>query len=129
MYYQATVRVPANVLETAPTLTRLSITRGVIQQILVGFPAGCAGLVHVQVFHGGWQVCPWTPGEDLAWDGYVYEFQTRYPVVAEPYELVVRAWNEDDTYEHRIFVGVSMLEGEVDSSMLDFLRLLQAYAA
>ena len=109
-------------------MERITLTRGLITRVEVGFPRGCCGLVRVQVHDKGWQIVPWTPGESLAWDGYVYQHDMQYPMVAEPYEVTVRTWSEDDVYTHRIYVGICMIEGDVDDSLMRVLKMLRQYA-
>ena len=111
MYYQATVAIPANTLESDPLIVTLVLTRGVISTIRVGFPPGCAGLAHIVLREKGWQVVPWTLGESLHWDGYVFEFSPRYLLTAEPFDLTIYAWNDDDSYSHTVFVGAEV-EGD-----------------
>jgi len=120
--------VPPQTPESEAVIERIPLTRGSIRSIMVAFPPGCCALCHVQVFDKGWQLVPWTPGESLAWDDYVFDLLQNYPLVAEPYELTVKAWNDDDSYEHNIFVGVLMEEGEVDTSFMEFMRALKEAA-
>lgn len=125
MFYQDTFTVPAQTPEETPLIRRLVLTKGIIKNILVGFPPGACALCHVQIYDKGWQLVPWTPGESLAWDDYVFDLLLNYPLVAEPYELVILAWNDDDSYEHSIFVGMNMEEGEVDTAFIEFFRALK----
>ena len=110
MYYQKALVVPAQTSQQDPVVATLLLTRGVIDRILVGFPPGCAGLCHLQIFDKGWQILPWTLGESLAWDNYVYDLPQGYPLLAEPFEVTLEAWNDDDTFDHTLFVGVVMDE-------------------
>lgn len=113
MYYQATITTPANTSSDAPLITTLLLARGLITRIIVGFAPGAAALYHIQIKDKGWQICPWSLGEDLAWDDYVYDMKTSYEMIAEPYEVTIISWNEDDSYEHQAFVGIEMTEGDI----------------
>jgi hypothetical protein len=117
MYYQATITTPANTSSDDPLITRLLLARGLITRIVVGFPPGAAALCHVQIKDKGWQICPWSLAEDLAWDDYVYDMSLRYEMIAEPYEVTVISWNEDDSYEHQVFVGIEIAEGDIVSGL------------
>jgi len=112
VYYQATITTPANTSASVPQKTMLPLARGVISKILVGFPPGPAGLCHVQIRDKGWQIAPWSLAEDMAWDNFVYEMTPQYALVAEPYEVMILTWNEDDSYDHQVFIGIEMAEGE-----------------
>jgi hypothetical protein len=121
MYYQVTVVIPANTPESAPVITPLTLTQGVISTLRVGFPPGCAGLAHVIIREKGWQICPWSLDESLHWDSYVFEFKPSYPLTSDPYDLTIHAWNLDDSYEHQVFVGA-----EVEGDELGGKRSVQA---
>jgi hypothetical protein len=110
MYYKVELTVPANTLEACALESILGMTAGTIVLVQVGFPPGCAGLAHVQIFDKGWQLVPWTPGESVHWDDYVFELPHEYDLLEPPYELKVKAWNLDDVYLHTIWVGVIMRE-------------------
>lgn len=113
MYYQATITTPAQTPADIPLITTLLLARGLITRIIVGFAPGACGLCHIQLKDKGWQICPWSLGEDLAWDDYVYDMSTHYEMMAEPYEVTIISWNEDDSYEHQVFVGVEITEGDI----------------
>lgn len=124
MYYQATVTVPPNTPESAPLVSLLTLTAGVITTLRVGFPPGCSGLCHVQVREKGWQIVPWSLSESLHWDSYVFELLPQYVMAADPYDLTLLTWNLDDSYEHTIFVGVEVIpdvpEVDLRPAMLDY---------
>ena len=101
----APVNAPADIALGRPTHAepvRLAVYPGLVTRVWVGFPPGCFGLAHLQVWHWGWPVWPWSPDESFHWDGYIFTFDDRYPLTSEPYEFVLRAWSFDDTFEHRL---------------------------
>ena len=102
MYFYREITVPPNTLAASPLVTRIGVTAGIAREQWFMFPDGPYGLTHLQVWHHGWQVWPWTPGESFHWNNYVYHLQDRYPFEAEPYELVVKTWNLDDFFEHHV---------------------------
>lgn len=111
MYYQQEITIPANTSESGYITEVLKLAKGKITRVIVGFPLGCAGLVHITINDKGWQLIPWSPGKNLAWDNYVFDLGINYRIDAEPYELVLRGWNLDDSYAHTLFVGVLLTEG------------------
>ncbi len=119
MIFKAEILTPANTPESAPVITRVSVYPGVTRRVFVGFPRGCVALAHLQVWHWGWQVWPWTPQTSFAWDDYMYTFEDRYPITEEPLELVVKTWNDDDTFPHTLSFAVTLepapVEGELDT--------------
>lgn len=100
MIYKVDCPTPANTPKLTPSLFRVRVTLGVTEQVWVGFPPGCKGLCHLQVWHWGWPVWPWSPGDSFHWDGYMFTFHDSYELKTEPLELVIKTWNLDDTYAH-----------------------------
>lgn len=125
MLFQGELTVPANTAEKAQVIARVRVMPGVTEHVLVGFPPGCKGLVHVAIWDRNWQVWPWTPGEYFAWDGYVFAFRDRYPIITPPYELAMKGWSEDDSYSHKIMfqVGVDPSPKMLDVSAIEMIML------
>ena len=111
MYYQVSFNTPANTPESEPVVTTLKLTKGRLVRVLVGFAPGAVGLLHIKIRDKGFQIAPLTMTESLAWDNYVYDLALNYALQAEPFELTVLSWNDDDSYEHGSFVGVEIHEG------------------
>ena len=126
MFRCISLLVPAGTVETSPATKRIQLTEGVITYWWIGFPPGCNDLVHVTIYEFEHQILPRGEDEDVYWGGYVYQIPDHYELVDEPYEVEVRAWNEDDIYEHTIAVGVALEElPEVTTEGL-LQRLLKA---
>ena len=100
MLYKVECPTPALTPKSSPVVTRCTVYPGMVTRVWVGFPKGCYGLCHVQVWHWGWPVWPWSPADSFHWDGFMFTFADRYPLTAEPYEFVVKTWNRDDFYPH-----------------------------
>jgi len=113
MRYSASVTIPANTTESDPHEEYLEVCFGTISQVFVLFPPGCAGLAHLQIFYQTRQIFPTTPGGSFTGDDTQYEFSERWPIYESPHELLLRAWNTDDTYEHTIIAEVSVLAPEI----------------
>lgn len=112
MDYKATLDVPANTTETDPLIQELPIAPGVIIGLWMYFPPGSALLSHLRVFKGEWQLWPTSPGEAYEGDGMSMEFSEWYPLYPPPWELTLKAWNEDTFYDHQILFRVSILPFE-----------------
>lgn len=91
----------------------MSIQTGVITRIEVFMPPGCQGLNHATVSHRLTQLLPFNPDGDAAPDGetvrgdYFWEVKESHP------ELILRAWNEDDTFKHAATVRVNIMPKQV----------------
>lgn len=103
MFYSTEIELPANTLALTPVIVRLGVHPGIVQHVWFGFPRGCFGLAHIQVWDKGWQVWPLTQRKSLHWENIVIDFDDRYPILAEPFEFVVKGWNLDDTYQHTLW--------------------------
>lgn len=125
MFFQAEILTPANTPATAPIVTRLGIYPGVTTQEWVGFPRGCYGLVHMQIWHWGWQLWPWTPQTSFHWDDYMFTFYDRYPITEEPLELVIKTWNLDDTYPHELLFATTIDAAPPEEEIRELRRRLE----
>jgi hypothetical protein len=113
MRYSASVSIPASTTEAEPHEETLKVCFGTISQVFVLFPPGHAGLTHLQIFYQTRQIFPTTAGESFTGDDTQYVFSERWPIFEAPHELLLRAWNDDDTHEHTIYVELSVLAPEV----------------
>ena len=108
MLFQAEILTPANTPASSPVITRLRIYPGIVKRVWAGFPHGCFGLAHMQIWHWGWQVWPWTPQTSFHWNDYMFTFEDRYPIKEEPLEFVIKTWNLDDSYAHTLTFAVTI---------------------
>jgi len=108
MLFQAEILTPANTPASAPIVTRLAVYPGVTRRVWAGFPQGCYGLAHMQIWHWGWQVWPWTPQTSFHWNNYQFTFEDRYPIMEEPLEFVIKTWNLDDSYDHTLTFSITI---------------------
>lgn len=112
MIYSATITLQPGTTAENAVKTLLEINKGLIWRIEVEFPAGCCGLVHLQIFDSSYQVFPATPGESLRGENVIVGYDDLYLKNAAPYELTLRAWNDDEVYEHTIQVRIGMATTE-----------------
>jgi len=110
MFRMIALEISQGTPETTPATKLIQLTKGVIAHWWVGFPPGCCDLVHVTVYEFEHQILPRGEDEDIYWNNYVYAIPDSYELVEEPYQIEVRAWNEDDIYPHTIVVGVELEE-------------------
>ena len=108
MFYRFTLTVPANTPESDPVRMTLPLTHGIIHRVEIGFPPGLAGLVHVAIYRFEHQLWPSNPGEWFAWDGYNIAFNEDYWLIEKPFELEVRGWSEDDTFDQPVIIRIGI---------------------
>jgi len=128
MLFSVDIPTPANTPKAYPVNTKLRVGPGTTGQVWVGFPPGPKGLAHLQVWHWGSLLWPChtpvisllmnAPGAvgiptaqmideaSFHWDDVLVTFEDPYQLTAEPYDLVIRTWNEDDSYPHTLFFGL-----------------------
>jgi len=102
MFYEYNITYPPNTLKDIEQVNVLRLTRGIIRKVELVFPRGCAGLVGVRIFRGPTQIIPLNYGGYVDTDGETVTINTDIDLTVNPYEVEVRGYNEDDTYEHTI---------------------------
>lgn len=112
MIYGGVISTPANTLEAAPLKTSLSVTEGIAYHLLVIFPPGPSGLLHVQIFDATYQMFPTTIGQSFVGDNYAFDLDVMYSKDAQPFVFQIVTWNLDDTYAHQCSVFLLMESAE-----------------
>ncbi len=106
--YEQMITVGKGVVSGSPTSQDMNLEKGEVAWIQVRFPAGPSALLKVAIFAGDGTTQLW-PGGTATWftgDNEVIEFDTEYKIVIEDstYKLVLKGYNDDDTYEHSALV-------------------------
>ena len=124
MLFTATVTVAAGKTEANASDTILKIAHGIIRWVSIDFPPGCEGLAHSAVYHHEHRIFPSTESMSINGDRFPVEWVEYYEVYQPPYELKLRCWNLDDTYEHKITARVAILprKAVLGTSWTDSIR-------
>lgn len=109
MFYTKEITVSANTAEADADETSLPVSHGIITWISFRPRPGHVGLCHCQVFYHDIQICPFTRTEDLHGDTFPIEWNEFIEVFTEPFELRIKSWNEDDTYDHTYDISFVIL--------------------
>lgn len=112
MIYQVNLEIESQTVQGDPTTHELTVPLGYVARIALLFPSGCAGLVHIQIYHNEMQVWPTTPGISFIGDGHLITFAERYDLPDPWNRLLIKGWNDDDSYSHTITVWISILPYE-----------------
>jgi len=126
MLYSKHITFPFGQTENTKTVRRFKVNRGIIFRVWIQFPAGCAGLTKVKIALEGHPICPVHKDEEISGNDYTFEIPLMHPIIAEPQQLIIEGWNEDDTYDHKILfiflilpkkyvLPVGALEGVMES--------------
>jgi len=117
MLFAFDITIPANTLESAPTLETLKIAAGVITNIAIKFPSGCHGLVKVRIRHEETQIYPIPRGEWVTGDDETVPAEYYYDMGKASKELEFIAISPDTTYDHTITVRITILPLSVVSPL------------
>lgn len=117
MFFEYDITYPPNTLPEYEQVNVLRLTRGVIKRIDIVFPRGCAALVGVRIFRGSFQVVPLNYGDYIETDGETVVVETAIDLSVNPYEIEVRGYNVDDTYQHTIRFRITMALPEEEFSI------------
>ena len=109
MFYDFSFTIPANTTKASPHEEAVKLCHGVIHRIEIGFPRGCAGLVHLQIREALHQHWPTNPQGSFRTDGYTIAFNDHLKFTRRPYKLTLSGWNLDDTYDHTLEVRIGIL--------------------
>ena len=110
MIYSFAITTPANTPFSNMQRTELKLTAGIIHQIDIVFPTGCAGLAYIAINDGLHQLWPTNPEEFFHTDGETISFEEFYRLNRDPYILTAYTYNLDDTYPHTIIVRFGILK-------------------
>ena len=116
MNYEKRITVPRNTPATAPVEETLTVHPGVVTEVNIVFPDGCIQLVHAQIMH--WSQNLWPPYADMDFTGNneVIDWNEEYAIQDPPFDFVVRAWNDDDTFAHTLTVRMAVLPRDTAAS-------------
>lgn len=128
MDYAFELTAPANTTKETPVTKELKLTEGVIKQVIVFHPWGCAGLAHAIIREGLHQLYPSNPDGSYHSDGIPAEFPDNY-YLHEPALLTLKAWNLDDTYPHTVYVRITIIREELSDwqqALKDLVVMMKA---
>ena len=104
MLYSKQILLTAGKTEATSTKTYFKVNKGVISNMWITFPAGCAGLVKMRIFYEGHPFVPVNQDNYIRGDNYTFQIPVMFEITEEPMRLTVEAWNEDEKYDHTIDV-------------------------
>lgn len=122
----ARLTVPPNTAILSPVTVELELPRGEIERLWVEMPAGCAGLVGVQVWRYTWQIFPRPQGEWYLSNNSTVSFRFREILDDVPLSVTIKAYNLDAIEPHHPWLAFEMVRLRTESqeklsALLDFL--------
>jgi hypothetical protein len=123
MIYREAVQIPSGQTKSVPFRQVIELTPGVIDNVQLTFPSGCAGLVGIRVKQSMFQLYPLTVGEWIVSDDFTIVYPENFPLKERPYALTLEGYNEDDTYPHTVHVQVSVrIPDDISAEILQTLQ-------
>lgn len=110
MLFKQYVNVPANTTAKSPVWQQFKVTKGTITQWLIFSDPEAADLLHFKLSYQGSQIIPFRGNEWL--EGFLQPVTLTENIELNkpPYVLDVRAYNEDDTFRHEVWIYVNIVK-------------------
>ncbi len=90
----------------------LEVEGDVITYVRLRFPWGPQMLLKIQMFYGEKQIFPYEEGTWFAGDGEVIQWDEYWELPETPCRIIIRAQNDDDTYDHSFALTVNVMKKE-----------------
>ena len=130
MLFETSITIAAGKTPADPEVKIMGIAHGIINKIMVRPRPGHHALAHLVILHHEHQIAPSTKGGDFAGDTFPIDWEEYFESYQPPYELKLKGWNDDDTYEHTFDVFVAVLPPEaipaltIPGAIRNLLKLL-----
>ena len=124
MIYSQEIVIPANTPIHFPVRSEISVVEGVVKRVWVRWRWGSADLCGCAIFREGFQLWPTTGSEWFPSSIHETVFEEMYKIGEEPLHLIVRAWNVDDTFDHKLWIGFSVIRPKYTQGITEFLEFL-----
>lgn len=102
---------------------------GILTDLIISFPAGCHGLVHVHIDESIHQIFPTNSEEDYVLDDIDMKIPDEYELLPDTRKIYLRGYNEDDTYPHTIDICFTVKPFErytpAEEALFRILRILE----
>jgi len=127
MDYSYAVKTTANTAKKDAVETQLKLTAGTIKQVWMVHPEGCHGLAYAAIFLGGHQLYPHNPDEAYHGNDVPMIFEDNFELES-PAILTLKTWNLDDTYDHTLYLRITVLRPKIDvatQALIDALNIIK----
>lgn len=131
--YFRKLTIPANTPENKPVGIDIEVEGEVLSEIAYLIPPGWCALAHFALFYGIEQIYPEELGTWITGDNVFRVVPLKWNMPEWRTKISIRGWNEDDTYEHSVFVWLltaTKEEARPWEALIDFMRwmkLMMAY--
>ncbi len=112
MIYDKALTIPAETKQPSLASVELAVGPGVVKQVFLTFPDGCAGLVGVQILFAEHVVWPSNPDTFFIANDITFSFLENTKVDDEPYSFTMQGYNNDCVYPHTVTLRLSIVPDE-----------------
>jgi len=128
MLYCDKITVPANTSKDNPVTKEFEIKEDVITTVSVYFPPGHACLTGVSFWYGEDMIFPdknydWIRGNDESVNAQLY-----FLLPEVPSKIIVKAFNEDVTYPHTVYIRIEALPSSIALWQLNIAKFTTMFA-
>lgn len=134
MFSEFAITIPAGTTRESPHTEDLPLSRGVICDMEIEFPAGCLYTVFFKLERYGHMTWPEAGSDAMCSEDHVIKIREHYVLDAAPFKLEAYGWSPDAQHDHTIRVRITILPIEIVlptlrlASALDkFLKLIPGY--
>jgi hypothetical protein len=119
--------IPKNTSQANYLSYVMSLPISQTERMWVEFPEGCKGLVGVQIWRATEQIFPLPAGVWLRSDRSTLNFRFSHVIDREPYEIEIRGYNVDDTYQHTPWIGLELhgLTREISAGLKSLIAAVE----
>jgi hypothetical protein len=111
MHYTKNLTVPAGTASGSPASTTIDLPPGVLEEIAVLFPPGCARMVSTAIFDGATQIYPKDNTTSYAEDA--KEISVRaFEIFDATKTLTLKGWAPSTNYQHKLTFTFNMKSAE-----------------
>ena len=126
MWYVLEDDVPANTAKANARETSIRVGGGILHSIIVTIPPGSGELVHCQLRKSSYYILPRNEDKSIMGEHVNVNYREWLHLRARENTLTLEAWNDDDTYSHRVRMLIGVLPKgvlEVEEQYLNNLRM------
>lgn len=109
MLFSADILTEKSTTVFAPKQSSLGITKGVITQWIIFFPAGSRGALRFRVRIGTRYLLPMTPSSYMKGENVQLTIPDWHYIKDAPFKLDIYSWNNDSIDDHEFKLDVSIM--------------------
>lgn len=109
MYFYYEKLIPFTTLEGNEVILITKLIKGNLEFVDIGFPKGCNRLAKCKIYYNEYQIVPFNRDVWLAGNDITIRVPIDVQLDNEPYDLSMYLINLDDTYNHSLSFGISIL--------------------